>query len=67
MKKIPRTISIELYEDGSRTYLGDITIPKEFMDELRRLECDNPRLLKAMLKETVSKLSSLVIKSWPKL
>jgi hypothetical protein len=57
-----RTISIELWEDGNRTFLGEVPITKAFSDSLHLLECDKPNRLRESLKKAVSYLWNLAPK-----
>ena len=57
-----RTLSIEMWENGSRTYLGEITIDKVFAEKLLTLDCDKPRRLKQALQFAVYNLWSFLTK-----
>lgn len=60
MKPQKRTICIELIEDGSRTILGETRISKETFDRLQKLDSQNPKRLRELLKMLADMLQGIV-------
>ena len=48
-----RTVSIELWEDGSRTHLAEIVINKALAKKLFNIGHLSPRLTKAIFRKTM--------------
>jgi hypothetical protein len=60
MSKTKTKISIEVYEDGSSSFVGETPIPAELAAKLEDLLYRKPRKHKALLKKWVEILEKIV-------
>jgi ribosomal protein S7 len=54
------TIAMDIYEDGSRTYLDDIKTNKSTVDAIALLLMNNPKKLRRILKDAMKEIEKKV-------